>query len=537
MENSAILVLVVIAAAALLIVMIAVSRLLLIAQPNEVIILSGRKRKLSDGSIVGFRMIRGGRAIKIPLLEKASRMSLETIPIELSVHNAYSKGGIPLVVDAIANIKIDATEPIFGNAVERFLTMNQEEIHAIAKDNLEGNLRGVLASLTPEEVNEDRLKFAQKLMEEADTDLEKLGLKLDTLKITNISDERGYLDSIGRMKTAEVIAQAKKAEADKKAEAEEAEADGVKRAEIARAKAKQDIETAQIEVQQNINIKNSMKEADAKEAAALAKEKVEKANAKAKQEIETAQIESQQNVNIANSRKQAEAKAAEALANAEAEKARAESKQAVEQAQISSDRNVKVSEALAGQEVETERNNLRMKKAELEKAAIIMEKEAEVAGQKAQAKYEQEMEEERIILQKKRLQADVIEPAKARKEALELEAKGEAASIIADGEARRMVLEQMIGAYLSADGKGDKVFMLQMLPQIVDTLTSSIKGINIDKITMIDSGNGDNGGNNISKLVNQLPGSVVSLSEMIENATGVDILSHFGKNKEDDAKE
>ncbi|MCA9731576.1 flotillin family protein, partial [candidate division KSB1 bacterium] len=199
-----ILVLAVIAALIVFVIIMVVSNLLLICHPNEVIILSGRERKLSDGSSVGYRIIRGGKALRIPLIEKAARMSLQTLPLELRVTNAYSKGGIPLSVDAIANVKINSKEPIFGNAVERFLDKSKEEILHIAKDTLEGNLRGVLAMLTPEEVNEDRLKFAGNLIEEADTDLQQLGLQLDTLKIQNISDDTGYLDSIGRKKTAEV---------------------------------------------------------------------------------------------------------------------------------------------------------------------------------------------------------------------------------------------------------------------------------------------------------------------------------------------
>lgn len=147
MEQTGIVIIIIAALAAFTLVFILVSlkRLLLISQPNEVIILSGRKRKLPNGDIVGYRIIRGGRAFRMPFIEKASRMSLETIPIELSVGNAYSKGGIPLAVEAIANIKVDSTEPAFGNAVERFLTRTEEEIHSIAKDTLEGNLRGVLA--------------------------------------------------------------------------------------------------------------------------------------------------------------------------------------------------------------------------------------------------------------------------------------------------------------------------------------------------------------------------------------------------------
>lgn len=484
-----ILLIAVLAVIAIFIVMFALTRLLLIAQPNEVIVLSGRRRRLPTGEVVGYRIIRGGRAIRIPFIEKAARMSLETIPIELSVTNAYSKGGIPLKVEAIANIKIDSTEPAFGNAVERFLNMRREQIHAIAKDTLEGNLRGVLASLTPEEVNEDRLKFAEVLIDEAVGDLNQLGLKLDILKITNISDERGYLDSIGRIKTAELLARAKKVEAEKQAEAEEAEA--------------------------------------------LSQERAQKARSKAHQEIESARINAEQNVLILNANKEAETREAEANALARAEKAKAQSKQDIEIAQITAQQNIKITDTKAQQAIEIERNNLRMKKAELEKEAVIKEKEAEVAGRKAQVIYEQELEAERVILQQKKLLADVIEPAKARKEAMELEAKGKAASIIADGEAKRAVLEQMINVYNAAKETGEKVYMLNILPQIVDSIVSTIKQIKIDKLTVIDSG-GNSSDGSLSKLVNQFPGLVTSLTEMLENTTGVNILSHFKKDKKQD---
>ncbi len=526
-----IIIIAVIAAFAIIVIMLALKSLLLISQPNEVVVLSGRKRTLPSGDIVGYRMIRGGRAFRMPFIEKASRMSLETIPIDLSVGNAYSKGGILLAVEAIANIKIDSTEPAFGNAVERFLDMTEDDIHSIAKDTLEGNLRGVLASLTPEEVNEDRLKFAEVLIDEAVGDLGQLGLKLDVLKITNISDERGYLDSIGRKKTAEVIANAKKAEADKKAEAEEAEADSLRRAELAKAKAHQEIESAKVEAEQNVEIAKANKTAEAEAARAKAEELAKKAQAEAKQEIETAQVQSEQNVQIARSNKIAEAREAEAAAKARAEKANALAKQEIETAQIDSERNVKISKAQADTNVEIENNNLRVKKAELEKVAIQKEKEAEVAGEKAKVVFEQEVEQQRIELQKRRLMADVIEPAKAKREALELEAKGEAAKIVADGEAQVAILNMMIKSYLDADGHGDRIMMLKMLPQLVETMAGTIKDINIDKLTMVDGGNGSssNGGGQLSKLVNQFPGALVSLSEMVENATGVDILNLFRK--------
>ncbi|MBE2190220.1 MAG: hypothetical protein KGZ71_10240 [Desulfobulbaceae bacterium] len=522
-----ILTLVAIGAVSIVTILFMISRMLLIAHPNEVIILSGRKRKIETGETVGYRAIRGGRTFKIPLLEKATRMSLETIPIELQVSNAYSKGGIPLRVEAIANIKIASSEPAFGNAVERFLTRSDSEIHAIAKDTLEGNLRGILASLTPEEVNEDRLKFAESLMDEAEIDLQKLGLQLDTLKITNISDDNDYLNSIGRGKTAEVIARAKKIEAEQMAESSEAEATSLERSEKAKAIAKQNIEKAQIESQQNIAIAQAMKDAVTFEAQAQSGERAEIAKAKAKLEIEQAQILTAQNIYIAEANKKAASEEAEALSRERSEKARASAKLNIEQAQISTDQNVKITRAQADQQIEIENNQYRIKKAELEKTAVVKEQEAVVAGHKAKVKFEQELEEERIILQKKRLMADVIEPAKAKMEAMELEAKGKASSILADGDATIHVINQKIAAYLSAKEQGDKIFMLNMLPDIISQLVSTVKDVKIDKISIIDSGNSDS--TPMSRVVNQIPGAVVNLSEMIENATGVDILSQFKK--------
>lgn len=512
MEPGAIVALVIIAALVIVVVLAVISRLLLIAQPNEVVILSGRKRVLPTGEIVGYRIIRGGRALRIPFIEKASRMSLETIPIELSVRNAYSKGGIPLVVEAIANVKIDGTEPALGNAVERFLTRKPEGIHAIAKDNLEGNLRGVLAALTPEEVNEDRLKFAQNLMEEADTDLEKLGLKLDTLKITNISDERNYLDSIGRMKTAEVVAQAKKVEADKKAEAEEAEATALKRAEVAKTRTEQEIKSSEIEKNRIITINQ-----------AQAQQQVEVENTSLR--IKTAEVVAL--AKKAESEKKAEAEEAEANAIKRAEVAKTLSQQTIKTTEIEKNRIVSIAQAQAQQQVEIEITNLRIRKAELEKEAIIKEKEAEIAGLKAKAILEQGVEEERIKLQQKRLIADVIEPARAKREAAELEARGNSAKITANGEAQIAVLKMLAETYKAAGNDAEKVFALSLIPKFTEQLASTIKGINIDKITIVDNGSGD--GSGFNKLVNQIPGSVISLAEMIENATGADVLSIFKK--------
>ena len=126
------------------------------------------------------------------------RIELTNMIIEVAVTNAYSKGGIPLTVNGVANIKIPGELPLLHNALERFLGRTRQEIMQVARETLEGNLRGVLATLTPEQVNQDKEAFALKLTEEAEHDLNRMGLVLDTLKIQNVSDDVGYLDDAYR---------------------------------------------------------------------------------------------------------------------------------------------------------------------------------------------------------------------------------------------------------------------------------------------------------------------------------------------------
>ncbi|MEM1168826.1 MAG: SPFH domain-containing protein [Cyanobacteria bacterium P01_H01_bin.35] len=190
-----------------------------ICQPSEVLIFAGGRNRVGDTKKkVGYRLVKGGSSVRVPLLEQAFRMDLSNMIIELKVNNAYSKGGIPLTVESVANIKVAGEEPTIHNAIERLLGKTRQEIEKLAQETLEGNLRGVLASLTPEQVNEDKIAFAKNLLEEAEDDLEKLGLVLDTLQIQNISDEVGYLDSIGRKQQAELVRDSRIAEAKTQAE-------------------------------------------------------------------------------------------------------------------------------------------------------------------------------------------------------------------------------------------------------------------------------------------------------------------------------
>jgi len=204
---------------AFIVLIIFASRFLYICRPNEILIFSGRKHRNADGSESGYRVIFGGRAWRTPLIEQVMRMDMRSIPIDVQVQGAYTRVGIALKVKAIAVVKISSNPQVVMNAVERFLGRDINAIQSVAAETLEGNLRGVLATLTPEEVNEDRLKFADSLSQEVEHDLVKLGLHLDVLKIQHVTDDSNYLNSIGRERIAQVIKEAEIAESNAQNEA------------------------------------------------------------------------------------------------------------------------------------------------------------------------------------------------------------------------------------------------------------------------------------------------------------------------------
>ena len=225
---------------ALLVIGIIISRIIYICPPNEVLIFSGGHRKIElegEGRVVGYRVVQGGRGIRIPLIEVVDRMDLTNMIIELKVQGAYSRGGIPLNVQGVANVKVSSKSVQLANAIERFLGMTREQIMGVARETLEGNLRGVLSTLTPEEVNNDREKFGGELVHEADHDLGRLGLELDTLKIQHVSDDKGYLESLGRRQTAELFKRSRIAEADNRALSAENAASNLENQEIAKVEA------------------------------------------------------------------------------------------------------------------------------------------------------------------------------------------------------------------------------------------------------------------------------------------------------------
>jgi flotillin len=299
--------------AAILFLGILISRIIYICPPNEVLIFSGGHRTIpGEDRVVGYRVVQGGRGIRIPLIEIVDRMDLTNMIIELKVHGAYSRGGIPLNVQGVANVKISSKSVQLASAVERFLGMTREQIMGIARETLEGNLRGVLSTLTPEEVNQDREKFAGELLHEADHDLGRLGLELDTLKVQHVSDEKGYLDSIGRRQTAELLKNSRIAEAENRALSAENAAQNFQNQEISKLDA--EIAMARADGARRVV------EAQTRKGALIAESKGQVlalvAKAKAEVEVQHARLAQVRFQLVADKVKPAEAKKAQMIAQA-----------------------------------------------------------------------------------------------------------------------------------------------------------------------------------------------------------------------------
>ena len=213
-----------------------------ICRPNELLVVTGSRSNQGDQGMKGYRVVaNGGWTFVKPILETARRMDVTLLPVLVEVNNAYSRGGTPLNIQAIANVKVSTDPAVRNNAIERFLGRDSKEIVQVAKENLEGNLRSVLAQLTPEQVNEDRLRFAEQIAEDVGQDLRRLGLQLDTLKIQSVFDDVDYLNSISRRRVAQIVRDAEIAEAEAIGQAERIEAEMEEVAEVVRTEAETDV--------------------------------------------------------------------------------------------------------------------------------------------------------------------------------------------------------------------------------------------------------------------------------------------------------
>lgn len=386
-----------------LLLVVTIKRLLWVSTPNEALIFSGATRRVGD-RLVGFRFVRGGRSLRRPFVERVDVLDLSMFTVNVHVTGAFSKGGIPLTIQGVANVKLPGDEPLLSNAAERFLGRSREEIYHIAKETLEGNLRGVLASLTPEELNEDKQRFAKTLVEEAEHDMSRMGLVLDTLKVQNVTDEVNYLASIGRIRSASLNMEQATAEAEARADAAVQQATNWSKSEMAKTEA--DLQIARQETQKRI------------------------ADAKSRRE------------------------------------------------------------------------------------ALIREERGGVAAVVAQTRAEIERQKARALQEKRRLDADVVQPALAQQRAAEENARGDAASLIERGRAEAESLKKLVEAYRAGGAGARDVLALQNLLPLLGRIAGADHALAIKKLSVLPP-DGSAG--------SELARKAIGATEQIRAATGVDL--------------
>ncbi|MGC9335965.1 MAG: flotillin family protein, partial [Anaerolineae bacterium] len=225
--------------------------------PNQVLVISGRRREMispvsGKKERVGFRVVKGGGTFIIPVLERVDILSMEILTIEVEVRSVYTVEGVPVHVDGVAQIKIRGEDASIYTAAEQFLSKGPDGIVYVAHETLAGHLRAILGMLTVEEIYKDRDAFAQKVLEVSGSDLANMGLEIVSFVIKDIRDDKEYLESLGRTRTAEVKRDAVKGEAEAQRDATIAQANAARDATIQSARARQEGETAKYEAETQI---------------------------------------------------------------------------------------------------------------------------------------------------------------------------------------------------------------------------------------------------------------------------------------------
>ncbi len=495
---------------AVLIALMLISRNYIKVSPNQAAVISGRKRRLSDGSVAGYRLVRGGATLVFPFLEKVEYLDLNVITVPLATQRAYTVQGVPVSVKAVANVKIKGDDTSLRAASERFLGMPQQVFHQLVFQTLEGHLRAILGTLTVEEINNDRQSFAQKLLTEAAGDLEKMGIGLDALTIQEIADEEGYLDALGKRRTAEV-----------KRDAEIGQAEANRDSKIKASLALQEGEKVRLETE--ALIAQSTRETEIQKAQVQAE--IESERAKSLQAGPLADAKAQQQVTVEEVRVE-KVRTQEQIAVQEQEVLRKEKElEATVVKQAEADRKAAVLRAQGLQEAQ-------ILEAEGRKQALIATAEAEAQklqregqGRAAAVEFEGKAEAEKIR-------------AVGLAEAEKLQAKGlaEAKAIEAQGLAEAKAIMEKAAAWREFNDAARLQTILEKLPSIIESSAPVFRAVaeplgKIDKIVMIDqggNGNGDSSG--INRFAQTGPTVIFGLLQKLQ-ALGIDwpeIMSQLG---------
>lgn len=220
--------------------------------PNEALIIAGGRKRtitLPDGSKikVGYRYKLGGGTFVWPFIEKVYGLPLEVISIYIKTPEVLTHGGIPILAEASAQVKVDSSEEAIRLAAEQFLGTGKEGIRDVATNVLEGKVREVIGTMTVEEIYRGRQEFSRRVVEAAREDLARMGLVILSFSLKDISDTQGYIDALSKPVIAAAKRDAAIAQAETEKEAIIKSSQARKEAEVARLQAEAQIAKAQWE--------------------------------------------------------------------------------------------------------------------------------------------------------------------------------------------------------------------------------------------------------------------------------------------------
>ena len=427
---------------------------------DKILVIYGKTGRNSTGSISSARCIHGGAAFIWPVFQDYAFLDLKPISIECNLTNALSKQNIRVDVPCRFTVGISTEPDVMTNAAERLLGLSIDSIQNIATDILFGQLRLVIATMDIEEINADRDKFLAAVSQNVEAELRKIGLKLINVNVTDIRDESGYIDALGKEAAAKAINDAKKSVAEQN-----------RFGEIGKAEADRDKDIRIAETSRDTRIKTA-------EANALAVEG-----------------ENQSKITIANSdaaRREKEAEAARLAVAAE----KVQAAKALEEA-YKSERDAEL--ARADREEATRKANI-VVPAQIEKEKAIIDAEAEAEQIRRKAKGEADA-----------IYAKMDAQARGVLEILTKQATG---------------FQQLVGA---AQGDAQKAVLMMIadkLPDLVKTQVEAVKGINIDKVTVWDTGNSADGKTATSNFISGMMKSVPPLDDLFKMA-GMELPSYL----------
>ena len=248
---------------------------------DRVMVIYGKVGSNKDGTTRSAKCIHGGAAFIWPVIQAYEFLDLTPMSISVDLENALSRQNIRINVPSRFTVGVSTEPGVMQNAAERLLGLKLAEIQELAKDIIFGQLRLVIATMDIEEINTDRDKFLEAVSRNVEGELKKIGLRLINVNVTDISDESGYIDALGKEAAAKAINDAKKnvAERDRDGSIGEANARKDQRVQVAQADATaiQGENAAKVEVAMS-NAQRREKEAEATRIATAA-EKIAAAQA------------------------------------------------------------------------------------------------------------------------------------------------------------------------------------------------------------------------------------------------------------------